>query len=281
LIDADALAAVKAKLLAAAEASPSQTPAVLLMRAARHLDSGEFSDAASLARRAYGLDSSMDAFALLFPDSEASPEASLRKAEGLLAGGFNNARLTEIMAVMATRLHRPDDVRRLMDPDRFLRMIQLPTLDAAERAALVRALQANLKHYTSPSDRAIRYAGRREGLREQTTVRPVVARMFVRLRTTIEEWIDTLPSDATHPFLAGKPARFRLDGWSVVSGRDGHHVPHMHSESWANGVYYVEIPTVVEDERRRPGWLRVGPPPSMASAKEMAGPSAGSSRPRI
>jgi hypothetical protein len=147
-----------------------------------------------------------------------------------------------------------------MDPDRLLRQIQLPSPGDAEMAELAQALQIDLAHYKAPRGRAIRHAARREGLDETTPGPPALQQMFKRLRRAVADWIASLPTDPTHPFLAGKPAQFRLEGWSVVSGRDSHHAPHIHTESWANGVYYVEIPAAVEDETRRAGWLRVGPP---------------------
>jgi len=148
-----------------------------------------------------------------------------------------------------------------MDPDRFSADGPAATARRRRARALVRALQANLKHYTSPSDRAIRYAGRREGLREQANVRPILGRMFARLRTAIER-LDRQFACRPDPPVSGGQAG------AISTGRMERRLrprraspPHMHAESWANGVYYVEVPAVVEDESRRAGWLRVGPPP--------------------
>ncbi|HEY1752705.1 MAG TPA: putative 2OG-Fe(II) oxygenase [Caulobacteraceae bacterium] len=260
MISAEALELAKAKLLAAAEAMAEPTPAVLLTRAERRLAAGDAAEAARLAWQAYGLDPSLDQFALLFPDVEGSPEASLGKARALVAAGFHNARLTEIIAFAATRLGRFGDIRALMDQDRFLAVVRAAAPDDPDLPELAQALQTDLAHYRSPAYRAIRHAARREGVDEATDGPPALARMFERLRSAVGGWIAALPADPAHPFLAGKPERFRLEGWSVVSGRKGHHTPHVHTESWANGVFYVQVPDAVENAEKRAGWLRVGPP---------------------
>lgn len=181
----------------------------------------------------------------------------------MLAAGFTNTQLTDTMAMLASRLGRPADALRLLTMDRFLHVAPLtPALEPHDMAELASALQQDLTHYRRPRSRPIRHAARREGLTEATDGPPALKSIFARIRHTVAAWIAALPRDPAHPFLAAKPAQSSLEGWSVVSGRDSHHQPHIHVESWANGVYYVEIPPEVEDASRRAGWLRVGPPPA-------------------
>ena len=77
------------------------------------------------------------------------------------------------------------------------------------------------------------------------------------------------PQDLDHPYLADPPELTGLAVWSVVMDREGHQVPHIHPSGWLSGVYYAELPSVIEqDTEAREGWIEFGmPPPEIPMSK--------------
>jgi len=70
------------------------------------------------------------------------------------------------------------------------------------------------------------------------------------------------PVDATHPYLADPPELGGLVVWSVVMETQGHQVPHIHPSGWLSGVYYADLPDIVDQETAdREGWIEFGEPP--------------------
>ena len=84
-----------------------------------------------------------------------------------------------------------------------------------------------------------------------------------RIRGAVEAYLTALPRDADHPYLARRPARWRLNAWGVVLSRHGHQLPHTHPSGWVSGVYYVKVPRAVHDPTRAcAGWIEFGRPDS-------------------
>lgn len=83
------------------------------------------------------------------------------------------------------------------------------------------------------------------------------------LRKAVEAWMRTLPSNATHPFLARRQRGVRLTGsWSVSLKASGRHSNHIHPKGWASSAFYVALPgSVLESSAESPaGWLQFGQP---------------------
>lgn len=70
------------------------------------------------------------------------------------------------------------------------------------------------------------------------------------------------PADSTHPYLAEQPELGGLVVWSVVMEAQGHQVPHIHPSGWLSGVYYADLPEIVDQETTdHEGWIEFGAPP--------------------
>ena len=175
----------------------------------------------------------------------------------LVNAGFANPRSFDLLAAAAIWAGDSETARALTDPDRFLSVTRLHGPDDPDLALLAEELGRELYHYDRPSDRSIRMGWRRNNL--ETADSPVLRRMFDRLWRVALDYIDRLPTDPDNPFLRSRPPSLSLRAWSVVSGADTHHLPHLHATSWVNGVYYVAVPPSVADATGKPGWLRVGP----------------------
>ncbi|WP_255516367.1 putative 2OG-Fe(II) oxygenase [Luteimonas suaedae] len=83
------------------------------------------------------------------------------------------------------------------------------------------------------------------------------------LGTAVENWLTTLPDDATHPFLSRKQRGVRFVGsWSVKLRSSGRHSNHIHPKGWASSAFYVALPSSVlePDSESRAGWIQFGQP---------------------
>jgi hypothetical protein len=71
-------------------------------------------------------------------------------------------------------------------------------------------------------------------------------------------YVDSLPDDPAHPFLARKSKDLVCTGsWSVMLASGGGHVDHYHPRGWISASYYVRIPPEVLAGEKA-GFLRLG-----------------------
>jgi tetratricopeptide (TPR) repeat protein len=63
-----------------------------------------------------------------------------------------------------------------------------------------------------------------------------------------------------HPFRRAAPANYHLDLWAIRMKEGGGKLyPHIHVDGWLSGVYYVDVPAIVNDpDAGGAGWLNVG-----------------------
>lgn len=260
LFTEEALSAARANTIALGPEALSAS-AFFLARAGRLLNGGDAAGAARLAHQAASLDSALEYLPTLFQSEtklDTSPHV-YAKIKILMAAGFAPPPLIDFFAVTATKLGLTEEVRRLLDHDSLLRVKHPNAADAPDLISLSLELIQDKVYFEEPTDRAIRLGWRRQGLREGHGT-PVLQRMFAQFRQAVEDYCAALPADSSHPFLSNRPSSFDILGWSVISGRDTHHRSHIHPESWANGVYYVDVPPIVSETKTRAGWLRIGAP---------------------
>ncbi|MFZ9905823.1 MAG: 2OG-Fe(II) oxygenase family protein, partial [Steroidobacteraceae bacterium] len=61
--------------------------------------------------------------------------------------------------------------------------------------------------------------------------------------TALATYLDALPKDDHHPFLARRSEAIRFAGsWSVLLKDGGKHVNHFHQEGWISSAYYISLP---------------------------------------
>lgn len=81
------------------------------------------------------------------------------------------------------------------------------------------------------------------------------------LCSAIDEYRDSLPHDTSHPFYSRSPEKYRLTLIASILKANGRHPPHIHESSWLSGVYYVRIPSMVNNlSDDQAGWLEFGKP---------------------
>ena len=81
------------------------------------------------------------------------------------------------------------------------------------------------------------------------------------LRSAIDDYRDSLLQNSDHPFYARFPKKYRLTLIASILKAKGRHPPHIHESSWLSGVYYVRIPSSVNNSSdNHEGWLEFGKP---------------------
>lgn len=89
----------------------------------------------------------------------------------------------------------------------------------------------------------------------------LVERLRPRIDAAVAHHIGKLPVDERHPFLSRRASGFRyVSSWSSRLLDRGFHLNHVHPQGWISSAYYVSVPEVCRDERRRQGWLKLGEP---------------------
>ena len=77
----------------------------------------------------------------------------------------------------------------------------------------------------------------------------------------VATYLRTSGIDPSHPFLAERPERWRLEIWGTFLGEDGHQTSHHHPAGWLSGVYYVRVPpSVTASDPAHGGWIEFGRP---------------------
>jgi len=247
----------------AAAAKPQVAAKLLLELAATFWKTGQVAECVECFARSYRKEPCSKLKDILGP--QADPAQVRRLTLTMIEYGCRYSDVIGELAAAEAALGHPDAVRRLVDYGRFYRegSCEPPPGTSLEtfNRAVAEEVKAHLTFYPR-ADTAIRNTWRNNrAMRAET---PALAALHSILARQVERYIAALPADQDHPFIASLPPEHDLGGWAVVSTPEGHHAPHTHPGSWANGVYYVSQPDISRGAQDRRGWLKVGPPPEFA-----------------
>ncbi|MGS0756604.1 putative 2OG-Fe(II) oxygenase [Roseateles sp. GG27B] len=130
----------------------------------------------------------------------------------------------------------------------------------AFNVALAEELTALHTDREAPIDQTLRHGTQtHDNLLAQTW--PLVERLKPLLRQAINQYIDELPADASHPFLRRRSKSWRFTGsWSSSLRSSGFHTNHVHTQGWISACYYVAVPPAVLDGGMQAGWIKFGEP---------------------
>lgn len=95
---------------------------------------------------------------------------------------------------------------------------------------------------------------------------PVVRSLERLIDAALAGVLDGLAGGSSHPQVAKRPGRYRLEGWGVRLDPEGCQDAHIHRDGWWSGVYYVDLGGVVDEESRE-GWLELGAGPDSLYAQ--------------
>jgi tetratricopeptide (TPR) repeat protein len=160
---------------------------------------------------------------------------------------------------------RSEEERWLADPFRLAQVLRLSEFGYSAEAQ--KALNAGLAEFAAnhpsmqqdPPENAT-YKGWHSGNLGDAR-HPAVEQLRRFIAYALEQRRKILASeDPAHPFVRARPKAFNLHLWCVKLVGEGKMVPHIHTSGWLSGVYYVDVPAVVDDEgAEQAGWLRLGP----------------------
>ena len=192
-------------------------------------------------------------------------EAARKTAETYLQNNPGDTHVLVTLSLVLEGLGERKKVRNLVDFDSFLRPTIIKTPNEFENLndfnqALSDHLLAHPSLILSPPRNATR-DGYHSGELFEEPMGPFSVFQHV-LEKEIESYIASLPNDPSHPFIAGKPDNWWLNAWGIVLDGPGHQISHAHNTAWLSGVYYVQLPDVVNSgNKKQPGWIEFGPPP--------------------
>lgn len=176
----------------------------------------------------------------------------------------------EAWANLATAWRLLDDPREhwLCDYDRLVSLVEIEVPSGFENLAdFLEALTANLdqrhKARRAPIQQSLRGGSQTPG-RLFGGPDPLLASAKRVLVKSVECWLASLPTDASHPFLMRKTRSVRIGGsWSVKLWSSGNHVNHIHPEGWISSAFYVALPPSMRTPSAptEAGCIQFGQPP--------------------
>ncbi len=96
-----------------------------------------------------------------------------------------------------------------------------------------------------------------------------VAGLQEMIGEALDEYLENIKTDRTHPYPALIPNLTRIDIWGTVLGAQGYQTAHMHRAAWVSGVYYVQLPEVMHKaESGNAGWIEFCRPPDEFKCKQ-------------
>ncbi len=111
-----------------------------------------------------------------------------------------------------------------------------------------------------PLDQSLMHGSQTVGDLFESSVR-VVQLLKNSFDEQMQAFLNQLPVDDTHPTLSRNTRNYAYTGaWSVLLKKQGFHLNHFHSDGWYSGPYYVQLPTAIENEAGKQGWVKFGEP---------------------
>ncbi|MFQ5953697.1 MAG: tetratricopeptide repeat protein [Kiloniellales bacterium] len=196
---------------------------------------------------------------------QGDPGKALRACEACLQADPANRMALAFKAVALNELGDDQGVRFLLDFDRFIyaRTMEAPAgfagLDAFN-AALAEHVCAHPTLHLGREDHSTRLGSHTENLLAEPPAGAI--KSFVEVIVgAVEAYLDWLPDDPDHPYLARRPTDWRLVMWGNVLEAQGYQAPHLHPDGWVSGVYYVELHEEVGGAgQEEAGWIEFGRP---------------------
>jgi len=192
------------------------------------------------------------------------PAAALRSCQACLSVAPRNLMALTFMSIALARLGDCQSAARIVDFDRLIQHRRLAAAAGYESIsefndALAQTVRSHPTLRTEPANNATRFGKHTDNLLINPTG-PILA-LAELIDRAVADYIQSLPLDATHPYLAHRPSGFKFMMWSVVMDSQGHQLPHMHPDGWVSGVYYVELPGKMRASTDgQEGWIEFGRP---------------------
>lgn len=176
--------------------------------------------------------------------------------------GYNSA-VINCKAIALTELGERAAGQRLMDLHRFVRTIEIESPpEYATVAAFNEAIEAEIRAHESLDFEPLGLATASGFQTGELLDKPshAIGQLAMMIGGAVRGYMENLPDDPSHPFVANQPKRWTLNGWGVILQEHGHQRAHIHPSGWLSGVYYVRVPDSI-GEASKDGWIEFGTPP--------------------
>ncbi len=179
-----------------------------------------------------------------------------------LQPGYQSALALKITILQ--KLDRYDEARELLDLEKF---VQISDLDTPRGYATVEEFNQKLvRRVMAEPSLEFERTGHATRKGRHTDALDIEGdgpyRDFAsQVDQACVRFMDRLEWREGHPLLGRRPSRWRLQMWSVVMDSQGYQIPHTHDDGYLSGVYYPQLPAVIDDPvNDEQGWLEFGRP---------------------
>lgn len=233
--------------------------------------------------RAY--DDAIDVFRQVLASAPSSVDATKGLAETMIGNGepgdtvalcdtflqkfgYNSA-VINCKAMALTELGETAAGQRIMDLHRFIRAIDIdPPPEYGSLAAFNETIEAEIRAHESLDFEPLGLATASGFQTGELLDKPshAIGQLAMMIGGAVRGFMENLPDDPNHPFVANMPKRWTLNGWGVILQEHGHQRAHIHPSGWLSGVYYVRVPGSI-GEISHDGWIEFGTPPETIGCK--------------
>ena len=167
---------------------------------------------------------------------------ALALCDAYLASHSFHVAVSACRALVLNEAGSRDVTARLLGLETYLQLQGIaPPLAFGSIAEFNQALsRETMAQFTPEYDPALRVVegGRQSGER---FVNPgvAIALLMERIDEAVREFASGLDTSDSHPFLARKPRKWRLKGYSTELSPDGHILANIRPEAWMSGLYFA------------------------------------------
>lgn len=190
-------------------------------------------------------------------------EAALHHAEECLTLAPRDATALSFKAIALSETGKLEALNRLNDLDRFIRSASVgAAIGGMTQHEFNTALARHIE--THPTLRQVPSTVNGNDTKELLgSGHPLCTALRDFVVAQIAAYDQCLPADLAHPLAAGRPEQHTMESWGVVMWAQGYQVAHVHKKAWISGVYYVQLPAVIDEARDdNAGWIEFGHGPA-------------------
>jgi tetratricopeptide (TPR) repeat protein len=189
------------------------------------------------------------------------PRDALELCDAYLRDRPTDSRVTACKVAAMTELGQNSELAQLMCFERITKRV---VCEAAYgfasighfNEALVTHILAHSSLTDSPTSHATR-CGKHTGELFADPLGPMGS-FKALVETNVASYLHSVRELVSHPYFDTVPDSTRITAWAVVMRAEGHQIGHIHPTAWVSGVYYAELPRVIDAGEDREGWIEFG-----------------------
>ena len=193
-----------------------------------------------------------------------NPADALEAADNCLAIAPYCQNANAYKAIALSQLERHSEWQQLYNFDEMIRKIHFEIPNGFNTLEKFNAqLEQDIRNHPTLTWEPLERVTRGGAVTKDILLQPTkcITVFEQTLRSAIEDYKKSLQLNSNHLFFGRLPANYRVTLIASILKAKGRHPPHIHESSWLSGVYYVRIPTVVNNSSEdHAGRLEFGKP---------------------